>query len=159
MASRKPGGVPSSRVRTVPRDVDCLRCLPRRRSREERVSDMIDSTAAIASTARARRAASPRMTIVFLALMFFVFGFVTWLNGPLITFVKLAFALSDVEGFLVPSVFYMSYFFLALPAAAILRRTGMKRGMARSDEHTSELQSLMRISYAVFCLKKKNTTT
>src|SRR3546814_5452340 len=29
--------------------------------------------------------------------------------------------------------------------------------MARSEEHTSELQSLMRISYAVFCLKKKNT--
>src|SRR3546814_9012577 len=31
-------------------------------------------------------------------------------------------------------------------------------GMARSEEHTSELQSLMRISYAVFCLKKKNNT-
>src|SRR3546814_2848423 len=31
-------------------------------------------------------------------------------------------------------------------------------GAARSEEHTSELQSLMRISYAVFCLKKKNTT-
>src|SRR3546814_4275768 len=30
---------------------------------------------------------------------------------------------------------------------------------ARSEEHTSELQSLMRISYAVFCLKKKTTTT
>src|SRR3546814_3325842 len=30
---------------------------------------------------------------------------------------------------------------------------------ARSEEHTSELQSLMRISYAVFCLKKKNNTT
>src|SRR3546814_9367922 len=30
---------------------------------------------------------------------------------------------------------------------------------ARSEEHTSELQSLMRISYAVFCLKKKNTHT
>src|SRR3546814_5832002 len=29
-------------------------------------------------------------------------------------------------------------------------------GMQRSEEHTSELQSLMRISYAVFCLKKKN---
>src|SRR3546814_3560891 len=29
---------------------------------------------------------------------------------------------------------------------------------ARSEEHTSELQSLMRISYAVFCLKKKNKT-
>src|SRR3546814_9394481 len=32
-------------------------------------------------------------------------------------------------------------------------------GDDRSEEHTSELQSLMRISYAVFCLKKKNTTT
>src|SRR3546814_2296036 len=32
------------------------------------------------------------------------------------------------------------------------------RASIRSEEHTSELQSLMRISYAVFCLKKKNTT-
>src|SRR3546814_2948653 len=32
-------------------------------------------------------------------------------------------------------------------------------GDARSEEHTSELQSLMRISYAVFCLKKKKTNT
>src|SRR3546814_989071 len=36
---------------------------------------------------------------------------------------------------------------------AIARRTGLTH---RSEEHTSELQSLMRISYAVFCLKKKN---
>src|SRR3546814_5022980 len=33
------------------------------------------------------------------------------------------------------------------------------RAVARSEEHTSELQSLMRISYAVFCLKKKNMTS
>src|SRR3546814_5506341 len=32
-------------------------------------------------------------------------------------------------------------------------------GIGRSEEHTSELQSLMRISYAVFCLKKKNRDT
>src|SRR3546814_7450683 len=32
-----------------------------------------------------------------------------------------------------------------------------ERALHRSEEHTSELQSLMRISYAVFCLKKKNT--
>src|SRR3546814_8121151 len=32
-------------------------------------------------------------------------------------------------------------------------------GLDRSEEHTSELQSLMRISYAVFCLKKKKTKT
>src|SRR3546814_3366531 len=35
---------------------------------------------------------------------------------------------------------------------------GDHRRRLRSEEHTSELQSLMRISYAVFCLKKKNTT-
>src|SRR3546814_1702262 len=40
---------------------------------------------------------------------------------------------------------------LAVPLA-------MKAQAVRSEEHTSELQSLMRISYAVFCLKKKNTT-
>src|SRR3546814_7241080 len=40
-------------------------------------------------------------------------------------------------------------------AARHLRRPGEG---ARSEEHTSELQSLMRISYAVFCLKKKNNT-
>src|SRR3546814_5168705 len=36
---------------------------------------------------------------------------------------------------------------------------GINEDLARSEEHTSELQSLMRISYAVFCLKKKNTQT
>src|SRR3546814_10755981 len=35
---------------------------------------------------------------------------------------------------------------------------GKDRESSRSEEHTSELQSLMRISYAVFCLKKKNNT-
>src|SRR3546814_10211391 len=34
-------------------------------------------------------------------------------------------------------------------------RERLQDGVARSEEHTSELQSLMRISYAVFCLKKK----
>ncbi len=68
--------------------------------------------------------------MISIGVLFFIFGFVTWLNGPLITFVKLAFALDDIGAFLVPMAFYLSYFFLALPASAILRRTGMKRGMA-----------------------------
>src|SRR3546814_2920642 len=37
-------------------------------------------------------------------------------------------------------------------------RSALRTSAGRSEEHTSELQSLMRISYAVFCLKKKNTT-
>src|SRR3546814_2380794 len=40
----------------------------------------------------------------------------------------------------------------------LLMLVNKRRSLLRSEEHTSELQSLMRISYAVFCLKKKNTT-
>src|SRR3546814_10435194 len=45
----------------------------------------------------------------------------------------------------------------ALPAQPVARRVEQpaRKAFARSEEHTSELQSLMRISYAVFCLKKK----
>src|SRR3546814_3216167 len=49
------------------------------------------------------------------------------------------------------------------PASSVYVRNKGKMtvaaGMERSEEHTSELQSLMRISYAVFCLKKKNNPT
>ncbi len=63
--------------------------------------------------------------------LFFIFGFVTWLNGPLITFVKLAFNLdTDSKAFWVTTAFYMAYFFLALPSSWILEKIGMKRGMA-----------------------------
>jgi FHS family L-fucose permease-like MFS transporter len=68
------------------------------------------------------------MTII--GVLFFVMGFFTWLNGPLISFVKVAFTLDDINAFLVPFAFYLSYFVLALPAGAVLKRTGMKRGMA-----------------------------
>ena len=69
-------------------------------------------------------------SVLTVGLLFFIFGFVTWLNGPLITFVKLAFDLDDINAFLVPMAFYLSYFFLALPASWILKRTGMKKGMS-----------------------------
>jgi glucose/galactose transporter len=71
-----------------------------------------------------------RTPMLIIGMLFFIFGFVTWMNGPLIQFVELAFELNTVNAFLVLMVFYLSYFFLALPAAAILRRTGMKYGMA-----------------------------
>src|SRR3546814_9659002 len=46
------------------------------------------------------------------------------------------------------------------PPGGLLRRERrrIRRRLGRSEEHTSELQSLMRISYAVFCLKKNTTT-
>lgn len=74
---------------------------------------------------------SYRSSVATIGVLFFIFGFVTWLNGPLIAFVKLAFDLdTDAKAFLVTMAFYMAYFFLALPSSWILVRTGMKRGMA-----------------------------
>jgi glucose/galactose transporter len=68
--------------------------------------------------------------MLIIGVLFFIFGFVTWLNGPLITFVKLAFQVQDAYAFLVPFAFYISYFVFSLPASMVLRRTGMKNGMA-----------------------------
>src|SRR3546814_9237353 len=45
------------------------------------------------------------------------------------------------------------------PARHLLEQRGEIAALIRSEEHTSELQSLMRISYAVFCLKKKKHKT
>jgi len=88
---------------------------------------MATTLAAAPSDRTSRSNLGPMMII---GVLFFIFGFVTWLNGPLITFVKLAFTLDDVNAFLVPMAFYLSYFFLSLPSSVVLRRTGMKKGMA-----------------------------
>jgi len=68
--------------------------------------------------------------IAIIGVLFFIMGWFTWINGPLISFVQLAFELNVVNAFLVTFVFYLSYFCWALPASLILDRTGMKRGMA-----------------------------
>ena len=69
--------------------------------------------------------------IVIIGILFFIFGFVTWLNGTLIPFLKLACQLqTDLQAFLVTFAFYISYFFLAIPSALILQKTGYKNGMA-----------------------------
>lgn len=69
--------------------------------------------------------------IVIIGLLFFVFGFVTWLNGTLIPFLKLACQLNnDIQAFFVTFAFYMAYFFLAIPSSMILKKTGFKNGMS-----------------------------
>jgi glucose/galactose transporter len=74
---------------------------------------------------------SQTTAMIIIGVLFFIFGFVTWINGPLITFVKLAFSLdTDSKAFLVTTAFYLAYFFLALPSSWILEKTGMKKGMA-----------------------------
>src|SRR3546814_4477357 len=65
------------------------------------------------------------------------------------------------------AIAYVGAMCASLMSGAVVKRFGAIRasqaglvlcGVGRSEEHTSELQSLMRISYAVFCLKKKNTS-
>ncbi len=66
-----------------------------------------------------------------IGMLFFIFGFVTWLNGTLIPFLKLACELhTDLQAFFVTFAFYIAYFFLAVPSALILQKTGYKNGMA-----------------------------
>ena len=86
----------------------------------------------MSATATVSRPVSRATSIAIIGALFFIIGFFTWINGPLITFVKLAFDLDDVNAFLVLMVFYLSYFFLALPAAWLLKLTGMKKGLALS---------------------------
>ncbi|MDL5050882.1 sugar MFS transporter [Oscillatoria amoena NRMC-F 0135] len=70
-------------------------------------------------------------SIVIIGVLFFIFGFVTWLNGTLIPFLKLACGLkTDAQALLVTFAFYMAYFFLAIPSSFILKLTGFKKGMA-----------------------------
>ena len=68
--------------------------------------------------------------IFIIGALFFVFGFVTWLNSVLIPFLKTACELSASEASLVPFAFYIAYFVMAIPSSAILKRTGFANGMA-----------------------------
>ena len=75
----------------------------------------------MAVAASASKSAGTTGSIAIIGLLFFIFGFVTWLNGPLISFAKLAFDVSETLAFLIPSAFYISYFCLALPSSWVLR--------------------------------------
>lgn len=68
--------------------------------------------------------------IVIIGALFFVFGFVTWLNSVLIPYLKIACELTNFESYLVAFAFYIAYFVMALPSAWILKITGFKKGMA-----------------------------
>ncbi|HYV90207.1 MAG TPA: sugar MFS transporter [Chitinophagales bacterium] len=69
------------------------------------------------------------LPIVILGALFFIFGFVTWLNGTLIQYLKIACELNTFQSLLVAFAFYISYFVMALPSSWILERTGFKKGM------------------------------
>lgn len=69
-------------------------------------------------------------SITIIGLFFFLFGFVTWLNGILIPFLRTACELNDFEAYFVTFAFYVSYLVMALPSSALLKKTGFKNGMS-----------------------------
>lgn len=72
---------------------------------------------------------SQTTAIVILGALFFIFGFVTWLNGTLIPYLRIACELNNFQSMLVAFAFYISYFFTAIPSSWLLKRTGLKKGM------------------------------
>lgn len=76
-------------------------------------------------------ATTNRYALIIIGILYFTLGFVTWLNGSLIQFLKLACELkNDTQAFFVTSAFYMAYFFLAVPSSFILKKISFKNGMA-----------------------------
>lgn len=68
--------------------------------------------------------------IIIIAGLFFIFGFVTWINGALIPFMKTINELTDAQSYLVASASYISFVVMALPASYIINKIGYKKGMS-----------------------------
>jgi glucose/galactose transporter len=68
--------------------------------------------------------------LIIIGILFFVFGFVTWVNSVLIAFFKSAFALNNFQSLLVASAFFISYFVMSIPSSWVLAKTGFKNGMS-----------------------------
>ena len=68
--------------------------------------------------------------IAIIGALFFIFGFITWMNSVLIPYLKIACQLNNFEAYFVAFAFYISYLVMAVPAAWVLKRSGFKNGMA-----------------------------
>lgn len=67
--------------------------------------------------------------IIIIGILFFVYGFISWINAILIPYFEIACELSTSRAMLVPFSFYISYFIMAVPSSFILAKTGFKNGM------------------------------
>ncbi|HLA59351.1 MAG TPA: hypothetical protein VK622_11340, partial [Puia sp.] len=64
-----------------------------------------------------------------IGMMFFVFGFATWINAMLIPYFKIACELSYFQSYLVTFAFYISYLVVSVPSSFLLKKIGFKKGM------------------------------
>lgn len=69
------------------------------------------------------------ISIGIIGVLFFVFGFVSWINAILIPYFKIAFTLSNFDSYLVAFAFYISYLVMSVPSSYLLKSVGFKKGM------------------------------
>jgi MFS transporter, FHS family, L-fucose permease len=69
------------------------------------------------------------ISILIIGVLFFIFGFVSWINAILIPYFKIACELTSFQSYLVAFAFYISYFVMSVPASYLLKAAGFKKGM------------------------------
>ena len=78
-----------------------------------------------------QKSSSYVLSMIILGALYFVLGFVTWVNGTLIPYFKIACELeTDLQSFLVATSFFIAYAAMAIPSSFVLKATGYKKGMA-----------------------------
>ncbi|OFC70303.1 sugar MFS transporter [Alteromonas confluentis] len=81
-------------------------------------------------TEQATPKSSTLLPMFIIGTLFFVFGFITWLNGALIPFLQIVCQLSGTEALLISFSFYIAYVVMALPMSFVLNKTGYKNAMS-----------------------------
>lgn len=69
------------------------------------------------------------ISIGIIGLMFFIFGFVSWVNSILIPYFRIACELTNLQSYMVAFAFYVAYFFMSVPSSFLLEKVGFKKGM------------------------------
>ena len=69
------------------------------------------------------------ISIGIIAILFFVFGFVSWVNAILIPYFKIACELTNFQSYLVAFAFYISYLLISMPSSYLLKKKGFKNGI------------------------------
>ncbi|WP_286592269.1 sugar MFS transporter [Sphingobacterium sp. N143] len=69
------------------------------------------------------------VSIGIIGTMFFIFGFVSWINAILIPYFKIACELSNFQSYLVAFAFYISYLLMSMPSSYLLKKVGYKNGI------------------------------
>ena len=69
------------------------------------------------------------ISIFLIGVMFFIFGFISWVNSILIPYFKIACELTSFQAYLVAFAFYIAYFVMSVPSSFLLKKVGFKKGM------------------------------